>query len=133
MFSVRCLGLPAGSSHVSDLHVEEGQEGVSTEGTGGVQVGVVGRPAGHDLLVVHEAVARLTARTAGDQQLETHNLHIKAFRIKPLILVKTTDSASVHFIFYLHGVVVEDAGVAGVVRGTQVRLVREARGGEERA
>lgn len=64
--------LPAGSSHVSDLHVEEGQEGVSTKGAGGVQVGVVCCPASHDLLVVHQAVARLTARTAGDQQLDTH-------------------------------------------------------------
>lgn len=62
--------LPARSSHVPDLHIEEREEWVSTEGAGGVQVGVVCCPAGHDLLIIHQAVAGLTARTAGDQQLE---------------------------------------------------------------
>lgn len=63
--------LPSGCSQVSDLHIEEGQEGVSTEGACRVQVGVVRRPAGHDFLVINQAVACLTAGTAGDQQLET--------------------------------------------------------------
>lgn len=62
--------LPAGSTHVPDLHVEKGQEGVPTEGAGGVQVGVVGCPTGHDFLIIHKAVTRLTARTAGNQKLE---------------------------------------------------------------
>ena len=64
------LNAPARPAEVSDLHVEEGEERVPAEGAGGVEVGVVGRPARHDLLVVHQAVARLTAGTAGDQQLE---------------------------------------------------------------
>lgn len=59
-FAVSTWNLPARSAHVSDLHVEEGQEGVPAEGAGGVEVGVVRRPAGHDLLVVNQAVARLT-------------------------------------------------------------------------
>lgn len=62
--------LPAGTSQVSDLHVEEGQKGVSTERTGCVQVGIVSRPAGHDFLIVHQAVTCLAAGTAGDQQLK---------------------------------------------------------------
>lgn len=65
--------LPARSAHVSNLHVEEGQEGVTAEGAGGVEVGVVRRPASHDLLVVHQAVACLAARAAGDQQLQCKN------------------------------------------------------------
>lgn len=60
---------PSRAPEVPDLHVEEGQEGVAAERAGGVEVGVVCRPAGHDLLVVHQAVTRLAARTAGDQQL----------------------------------------------------------------
>lgn len=64
--------VPPRSSQVSDLYIKEREEGVPTEGTGGVEVGVVSRPSCHDLLVVHQTVTRLTARTAGDQQLETH-------------------------------------------------------------
>lgn len=70
---LKCRHEPSSSSHVPDLHVEEGQEGVPTEGTGGVQVGVVGLPASHDLLVVHQTVTRFTPRAAGDQQLGREN------------------------------------------------------------
>lgn len=53
--------VPAGSPEVSDLDVEEGQEGTPAEGTGGVEVGVVCSPSRHDLLIIDQTVAGLTA------------------------------------------------------------------------
>lgn len=44
-----------------DLDAEEGDEEPSTEGAGGVEVGVVGAPAGHHLFVVDQEITTLTA------------------------------------------------------------------------
>lgn len=63
--------LPADRSEVTDLSVQEGDEGRSTERAGRVQVGVVRRPAGHDLLVVNQRVTAATQRAAGHQHLDT--------------------------------------------------------------
>lgn len=50
-------GLPADRAQVADLCVEQRNEGGRAERTAGVEVGVVGRPAGHDLLVINQGVA----------------------------------------------------------------------------
>ena len=68
----RSCVLPPGRPQVLDLHVEEGQERSPTEGAGAIEVGVVRRPAGHDLLIVHQAVTRLAAGAARHQHLTRH-------------------------------------------------------------
>lgn len=45
-------GLPADRAQVADLGVEQRYEGGRAERTAGVEVGVVGCPASHDLLVI---------------------------------------------------------------------------------
>lgn len=53
-----------------DLDAEEGQKLPGAEGAGRVEVGVVGAPPGHHLLVVNQEVAALAPRTAGEQHLD---------------------------------------------------------------
>lgn len=108
--NLHASAVPAGTSQVSDLHVEEGQKGVSTERTGCVQVGIVCRPASHDFLIIHQAVTCLAAGTAGDQQLKKEK--VEQMRRKRSVPSHRQCSSA----FYLHAVVVEDAGVAGVAR-----------------
>ena len=57
------------------MHVEERHKGRAAEGTGAVEVGVVCRPARHDLLVIHQTVAGLAQRAAGHQHLTTQYTH----------------------------------------------------------
>lgn len=52
-----------------ELNAQEGKKGSTTEGTVGVQVGVIGRPARHDLLIVHQAFTGAALRAAGHQHL----------------------------------------------------------------
>lgn len=63
--------LPGGRLEVLDLDAEEGDEGAAAERAGGVEVGVIGGPAGHHLLVVHQHAAALAPRAAGQQDLAT--------------------------------------------------------------
>lgn len=51
---------PALRSQVFDFHIKERQEGCAAEGTAAVEVGVVSRPASHDLFIVHQTVTGLT-------------------------------------------------------------------------
>lgn len=57
---------------VADLGVEQGDEGGRAEGAGGVEVGIVGRPAGHDLLIIHQRVTTPTQRTTRQKHLRIH-------------------------------------------------------------
>lgn len=61
--------LPAHCAQVMKLDVQQGEEGRATERTVGVEVGVVGGPTGHDLLVVHQRFAGAALGTAGHQHL----------------------------------------------------------------
>lgn len=67
-----CNSVPADGSEVADLGVQEGDERGAAERTRRVQVGVVWRPAGHDLLVINQRVTAATQRAAGHQHLRTH-------------------------------------------------------------
>lgn len=51
------------------MDAEQGHKGAGTEGAHCVEVGVVGRPAGHDLLVVHQRVTGTAQGAAGKQDL----------------------------------------------------------------
>lgn len=62
--------VPARWSKVFNFHIEKRQKGCTTERTSAVEVGVVGRPASHDLLVIHQRVAGLTQRTTGNLNLQ---------------------------------------------------------------
>lgn len=69
--------IPARTTEIPDFHVEERQEGVAAEGAGSVEVGVIGRPSGHDLLVVNQTLAGLAAGAAGDQHLRSTRVHVQ--------------------------------------------------------
>lgn len=62
--------LPAQWPQIFDFQREERQEGCAAERTGAVEVGVVRRPACHDLLIIHQTVACLTQGTAGHLHLQ---------------------------------------------------------------
>lgn len=61
--------LRAPGSRIKGLDAEQGHEGAGAEGAGGVEVGVVGCPASHDLLVVHQRVTGTAQRAARQQNL----------------------------------------------------------------
>lgn len=56
-FASRSQDLPADGCRLAESGVEEGNKGGGAEGAAGVEVGVVGCPARHDLLIVDQRVA----------------------------------------------------------------------------
>ena len=59
----------APGSGIKGLDAEQGHKGAGAERTGGVEVGVVRRPASHDLLIVHQGVTGAAQRAARQQNL----------------------------------------------------------------
>lgn len=55
---------PADGCGLAESGVEEGDKRGGAEGAAGVKVGVVGRPARHDLLIIDQRVAVATQRAA---------------------------------------------------------------------
>lgn len=72
--------LPAQRPKIFDFQREERQEGCAAERTSAVEVGVVCRPACHDLLVIHQAVTRLTQGAAGHQNLQPKTNAVRSER-----------------------------------------------------
>ena len=64
-----CWFLPSCGAEVVELDVQQGEKGGAAERAAGVQVGVVSRPAGHYLLVVHQSFAGVALAAAGHQHL----------------------------------------------------------------
>lgn len=65
--------LRAPGSGIEGLDAEQGHKGAGAKGAGGVEVGVVGCPAGHDLLVVHQRVTGTAQGAARQQNLQAKN------------------------------------------------------------
>lgn len=71
MFGLIRIRLPAQWPQVFDFHIKERQECCTAERASAVEVGVISRPACHDLLIIHQTLTRLTERAAGHLHLHT--------------------------------------------------------------
>lgn len=101
--------------------MQQGKEGCPAERTVGVQVGVVCRPACHDLLVVHQSLAGVALGAAGHQ-------HLMAGTFSRYSRQRSVLKATVPFCGPdLQSAVLVDAGGGGVVGGALLRVGAPAR------